>query len=118
MVHHVTCYSDGAHVALLQYGSAWGGHPADHIFSQFHAIFGKQINFHVLARGGSRTSPRRGRQPNILVIFSEESYEIKEILVCRWGTCRVRPPRSATVGGSRRVTMPLAEDQDLRTKYC
>ena len=40
-------------------------------------------------RGGSRTSPRRGRQslggrlPNILVIFSEKPYEIKEILVRR-----------------------------------
>ena len=39
------------------------------------------------ARGGSRTSPRRerqslgGRLPNILIIFSEKSYEIKEILV-------------------------------------
>ena len=40
------------------------------------------------SRGGSRTSPRRGRQslgggrlPNILVIFSEKPYEIKEILV-------------------------------------
>ena len=40
-------------------------------------------------RGGSRTSPRRGRQslggrlPNILIIFSEKPYEIKEILVHR-----------------------------------
>ena len=38
-------------------------------------------------RGGSRTSPRRGREtiggrlPNILVIFSEKPYEIKELLV-------------------------------------
>ena len=58
----------------------------------------------LLFRGGSRTSPRRGRQypggrlPNILVIFSEKPYEIKEFLVRRGGPCRVRPnPKSATV---------------------
>ena len=28
-------------------------------------------------------NPQRGRQPNILVIFSEKRYEIKEILVRR-----------------------------------
>ena len=45
----------------------------------------------IFIRGGSRTSPRRGHQtlggrlPNILVIFSEKSYEIKEILVRRGG---------------------------------
>ena len=42
-------------------------------------------------RGRSRTSSRRGRQslggdlPNILVIFSEKPYEIKEILVRKGG---------------------------------
>ena len=42
--------------------------------------------------GGSRTSPRRGRQslgrgclPDIFVIFSEKPYEIKEMLVRRRG---------------------------------
>ena len=56
----------------------------------------------VINRGGSRTSPRRGRQslggrqPNILVIFSEKPYEIKEILVRRGGARRMRPPKSAT----------------------
>ena len=48
-------------------------------------------NWSVQTRGGSRTSPGRGRQslgeggrqPNILVIFSEKPYEIKEILVRR-----------------------------------
>ena len=45
----------------------------------------------VVNRGGSRTSPRRGRQslggrlPNILVVFSEKPYEIKEILVRKGG---------------------------------
>ena len=57
----------------------------------------------LLHRGVSKTSPRRGRQslgggrqPNILVIFSEKPYEIKEILVRR-GARQVRPPKSATV---------------------
>ena len=54
-----------------------------------------------LFRGGSRTSPRRGRQslggrlPNILVIFSEKPYEIKEILVhrgARAGCGPLNPP--------------------------
>ena len=38
-----------------------------------------------------RVSIPRGRLPNILVIFSEKRYEIKEILVCRGGACRVCP---------------------------
>ena len=38
-----------------------------------------------------------GCLPNILVIFSRKPFEIKEILVCRGGTCRVHPPKSATV---------------------
>ena len=46
-------------------------------------------HYNIQYRGGSRTSPLRGRQslggggglPNILVIFSEKPYEIKEILV-------------------------------------
>ena len=53
-------------------------------------------------RGGSRTSPKKGanpwggRLPNILVIFSEKPYEIKEILV-RWGGgAPGAPPKSAT----------------------
>ena len=55
-------------------------------------------------RGGSRTSPRRGLQslggrlPNILAIFSEKPYEIKEILVRRGARagCAPPPPKSAT----------------------
>ena len=51
----------------------------------------KIFTYNLVGRGGSRTSPRRGRQslggrlPNILVIFSEKPYEIKEILVRRGG---------------------------------
>ena len=40
---------------------------------------------------GGGTNPQGGRQPNILVIFSEKPYEIKEF----WsvgGAHRVRPP--------------------------
>ena len=56
-------------------------------------------------RGGSRTSLRRGRQslggrlPNILIIFSEKPYEIKEMLVHGRGGRRMRPPKSATGSG-------------------
>ena len=54
----------------------------------------------ITGRGGSRTSPRRGRQspggrlPNILILFSEKPYEIKEILVRSGG--RPPTPKSAT----------------------
>ena len=53
-------------------------------------------------RGGSRTSPIRGRQslggrlPNILIVFSENPYEIKEILGRRGARAGVPPPKSAT----------------------
>ena len=63
-----------------------------------------------LCRGGSRTSPRRGRQslgggrlPNILIIFSEKPYEIKEILVCRGaraGCAPLNPPLHEPMTGS------------------
>ena len=49
------------------------------------------------SRGDSRTSPRRGAPiprgclPNILVIFSEKPYEIKEILL-RTGEPPLNPP--------------------------
>ena len=65
----------------------------------FSPLLSIQEMFTIKIRGGSRTSPRRGRQslgegrlPNILVIFSENPYEIIEILVRREG----RPPKSAT----------------------
>ena len=56
------------------------------------------IIFHCHSRGGSRTSTRRGRQslggrqPNILAIFFEKPYEIKEILVRRGGHAPGAPP--------------------------
>ena len=46
---------------------------------------------------GGGTNRWGGYLPNILVIFSEKPFEIKEILVCRGGTCQVYPPKSATV---------------------
>ena len=52
--------------------------------------------------GGGANPQRRGRQPKILVIFSEKPYEIKEILVRRGGARRGRPPsptKSATADG-------------------
>ena len=53
----------------------------------------------IAYRGGSRTSPRRGRQslggrlPNILIIFSEKPYEI---LVRRGARAGCAPPKSST----------------------
>ena len=44
---------------------------------------------------GGGTNPKRGRLPNILVIFSEKPYEIKEILVHRGahaGCTSLNPP--------------------------
>ena len=62
----------------------------------------KHANDEEQSRGVSRTSPRRwrqslgGRLPNILIIFSEKPYEIKEILVCGGGgACQVHPSKSA-----------------------
>ena len=59
----------------------------------------------IFCRGGSRTSPRRGRQSlgcrlsNILIIFSEKPYEMKEILVrgVVGGGAGCAPPKAATV---------------------
>ena len=47
-----------------------------------------------LIRGGSRGLP------NILVVFSEKPYEIKEILVRRGARAGGAPSKSATVNGS------------------
>ena len=60
-----------------------------------------------LTRGGSRTSPRRGRQSLggayliFLIIFSEKPYEIKEILVrrARVDLARERDPSSRSEFG-------------------
>ena len=66
----------------------------------------------VWFRDGSRTSPRRGRQslggrqPNILVLFSEKPYEIKEILVRRGARAGCAPPKSATVRFAHLDHMP------------
>ena len=47
---------------------------------------------------GGGANPWGGRLPNILVVFSENPYEIKEILVRKGGEARARgaPPKSAT----------------------
>ena len=66
-------------------------------FLCFLGIFDDRIGS-VIIRGGSRTSHRRGCQSlcNVLVIFSEKPYEIKEILIRKGGARQVRPPKSAT----------------------
>ena len=84
------------------------------LFSDFFGKFSMQgEKYYFLmagSQGGSRTSPRRGRQslgghlPNILIIFSEKPYEIKEILVCRGeAACQGHPPKSATAGAYKYV---------------
>ena len=58
-----------------------------------------RFSFHLnrgdpeLLLGGGANPWGGGRLPNILVIFSEKPYEIKEILVRRGGARRVRPPQ-------------------------
>ena len=48
--------------------------------------------------------PGGGRLPNILVIFSEKPYEIKEILVRRGGRA---PPKSATESNRKRFHLSI-----------
>ena len=71
----------------------------------------------VLARGGSRTCRRRGRQPvkrgrqpNILYIFSEKPHDIKEILVCRGrapGASPLDPPLQSCHKSSGTFCVPF-----------
>ena len=75
-------------------------------------------NTDIQYRGGSRTSPRRGRQslggrlPNILVIFSEKPYEIKEISVRRGARAGCAPPKSASAICEKVHTLKKTRNKD------